>query len=122
MTDEAIICAWMELKPQLGPLDMRPWQSVSVLSWWVAAKFRKLDTPNEWYPRPLTLDALWEVEERLTAEQRGTYYRALHTPDERDSQGRRVASRSNWDLLHATPAQKVAALVAVLRPLVEVAK
>jgi hypothetical protein len=60
-------------------------------------------------PRDLTLDALWEVEERLLQE-------FWHQGLAHKYQNAMPADHYSW---HATPEQKIKALAAVLRPLVE---
>lgn len=95
-TDEEIICTWMEPKPE-PPLRL-PTEAETNSRWW---KRVYNDILRGWEPHTLTLDALWEVEERLLMEHRAITLREY---------------RIGW---HATPAQKVKALAAVLRPLVE---
>ena len=56
MTDEELICSLMEPKPAHWA------EPGTATEWWVR-------TELGWMPYPLTLDALREVEERLTDEQ-----------------------------------------------------
>jgi hypothetical protein len=90
VTDEEMICNFMEPKP-----EGRPSSYGSGEVWWRWG-WRYIG----WLPRPLTLDALWEVEARLTDEQCSRYTREL--------------VMLPW-LWHATAAQKIKALAAVLR-------
>ena len=80
----------------------------SVYRWWRS----DTETP-EVTPRDLTLDALWEVEERLTAEQWDAYLNHFATPAER------IKKHFFWErgsvLLHAAAEQKIKALAQVLR-------
>lgn len=88
MTDAEVICTFMEPKPD--PEELRLW-----------------------LPGSLTLDALWEVEERLTAEQFAAYIERLE--DGWDING----LARDYGLVHARAEQKIKALAAVLRPIVE---
>lgn len=113
LTDAEIICMWMEPKPQgEAPLSLTFRGDLdSPGRFWVAFEYS-----TTWQPRPLTLDALWEVEERLTDVELGWYgyfsklYEVTH-----------AESRLNSDIriCHATPEQKIKALASVLRPIVE---
>jgi hypothetical protein len=115
LSDAEVICGWMETKLSSGPFDYRPWRSVSPRGWWTVLNGRKLSiTPNEWYPVDLTLDRLWEVEERLTDEQRQRYSTHL-AGCSIDTLRRCVDYADLWDLHHATVSQKIAALATVLR-------
>ena len=99
LTDQEIICTWMEPKPE--PPMRLPTEAESQSQWWKRV-YNSLD--RGWEPYTLTLDALWEVEERLTALEWGEYL--LNLP------------YIKREVVHATPAQKIKALAAVLRPLV----
>lgn len=93
MTDEEIICTFME--PLRDKWALPKW-------WHWAGGKRKL--------RDLGLDALREVQARLTDEQWATYESQFN-------------SASTWrQLLHASTEQKIKALAAVLRPSMEAAQ
>ena len=93
-SDAEVICAWMEPKPDNRTTNVQT-------NWWM---FLCLD--SGWVPRKLTLDRLWEVEERLTEKQRGEYYFIFWERRDRENW---------WTLLHATSEQKIKALAAVIR-------
>jgi hypothetical protein len=123
MTDQEVICAWMEPKPDKGPFDFRPWSDGTPGGWWEAVPEARFCSPvNEWLPRTLTLDALWEVEERLVSE-------ALEFESEKSSEQfcrmrlhdyqRQLIKTTNWQQWHATAEQKIKVLAQVLRPIVE---
>ncbi len=109
MTDEAVICTWME--PEAAKAVV-----IDKAATW---KWHRLDWSNNTiHTRPLTLDALWEVEERMQVEARN--------PDDDMPCIRRnlylhLLSELAREYWHATAAQKITALAAVLRPIVEVA-
>ena len=110
LSDAAVICAFMENKPARGPWSQRPWHSVSPAGWWVASEDRNVFTaPNEWFPIKLTFDRLWEVEERLTGNQWDRYWG--HLRDGVYANGQPYLR----GLIHATAADKIAALANVLR-------
>jgi hypothetical protein len=117
MTDREIICAWMEPRPERGPWDCRPWRSRSPNGWWQAHDSRRMDAPNDWYPKPLDLDSLHEVEARLTNEQ-WAYFMAALLPEEFTPPFPLTAFQA---VTHAAAEQKIAALATVLRPIVEAA-
>lgn len=98
MNDACLICEWMEPRPNLraGECAGLPGQ------WW-----KRRGITNEVKPMPLTLDALWEVEERLTGAQVEAYLMALVgcTTDIA------VIARA----VHATAEQKIKALADVIR-------
>lgn len=117
MNDAVIVCTWME--PDL-PNPSVVYSAHSPLWWWFAGRRYSGDdsSPWAWFTRDLDLDALWEVEERLPDELWQVYLGTLCgwcNPYDGDS----------WDfsdtrmIAHATPEQKIAALAAILRPLVE---
>jgi len=95
MTDEEVICTWMEPKP-----DGRAKRGASKGLWWIRVRGVR------WFPSVLTLDRLWEVEDRLIHQGRADEYR--YSLVHRDAY-----------FFHATAAQKIKALAAVLRPEVE---
>jgi len=89
MSDEAVICKFMEPKCYGYP-------------WWSCQG-------SFIAPRALSLDALWEVEERLTRMQWNAYLKLL-------SDGNILANFKEYRMVaHATAAQKIAALATVLR-------
>ncbi len=107
-TDEEVICAWMEPKPEAN-------KAYVVRSWWRSrtlltgsAAGRGCFVIADIIPRTLTLDALHEVEARLTDEHWVSYLISL-VPK----------SLSGWtelrDATYATAEQKVKALAAVIR-------
>ena len=109
MTDAEVICTWMESRPVshfegdlMGYVGPPPF--VSPHGWWH-------DISNKWVPRPLTLDALWKVEERLTDEQAAHYATRLVSVLP-------LLGRAAW-VWHATTEHKIVALAAVLRPQVD---
>ncbi len=87
LTDEEVICVWMRSFPENW---LRDWDD----PFWTGA---------------LTLDALWEVESRLGEQIRPYIAELLRVtlPPDRGAY--------DWRLIHATTAQKVAALASVLR-------
>jgi hypothetical protein len=106
LTDEEVICTFMDERPSDGSGSVvttpdSPWWSYSYeikggLFHWT------------WHPGTLTLERLWQVEERLSLDQAKQYDRLLNaSPD--------------YPILvwHCTPKQKITALAAVLRPIVE---
>ena len=107
MNDEEIICTFMEPKP---PDTDRGERGTSPGGWW-KLRWSVLDQRFRAWPnddKTDSLDALWEVEERLTDEQWYRYTGNLPT--------------GRWwskELAHATAAHKIKALASVLRPEVE---
>ena len=91
MTDEEVICAFMEPEADLR-ID-------SDFEWWGQIWSNGVRSV---FPRTLTLDALWEVEERLTTLQAVNYAGLL------------LDGQEGWTW-HATAAQKIKALATVLR-------
>jgi hypothetical protein len=107
MTDEEIICEFMEPKPkyvsqgQPGWIEDDEWHNHH--RWWNWFVDKNLNHTT----RSLDLDALWEVEERLMPEQRLVYWLELAkggTPE-----------TGYWRLLHAAPTPRIKALAAVIR-------
>ncbi|SRR5260370_1379040 len=96
-TDEEVICGWMEPRPSGSLTNL-------LADWWL---FRSVNAG--WVPRTLTLDRLWNVEERLTEKQRDPY---LDVIVRNTGLGPTTAG---WDMAHATAAQKIKALAEVLR-------
>jgi hypothetical protein len=106
MTDEEVICAWME------GYDPRCRRNVNVdeLSWW-AARFRAGSW--EFATRLLTLDALHEVETRLTEDQIGKYDAGMRRLMHEDPIEPWVPAKCHhW---HADAPTRIKALAAVLR-------
>ncbi len=103
-----LICAFMEPKPTVR----NPHGDNEV--WWqwgwrfTGPSLPQQETSHEdcWLPRKLTLDALREVEARLTYEQQWSYIEAL-----RDKQ----VTAPTWWYLHASAEQKIKALSSVIR-------
>lgn len=113
LTDAEVICSFMEPPPKLkrnGQLPAGVWHGS--LKWWT---HRAMTNPFL-FPRPLTLNECHEVEAQLSDEQWGAYYRALVVrADQRDINGRMLASMSNRDAVHASAEEKIRALAATLR-------
>ena len=101
MTNEEKICEWMDPVPGFRGVDY----PYSVKGWWIR------EAGEEKHPAPLTLDRLHEVEARLSDEQWDTYAELLHDQWAKDP------LRGLWRYyIHATAAQKIAALAAVISP------
>jgi hypothetical protein len=100
MTDEELICRFMEPVPGFRGIDYPH----SVGGWWIAENGKQSRPADS-----ITLDALHEVEERLTEKQGWDYLAALQS-ETADIPG--WAFRHLW---HATAKQKIAALAKVLR-------
>jgi hypothetical protein len=109
LSDAEVICSWMEPRPT----SLRGWWRSSAGRWWIRRK--RGTVPHN---RVNTLDALWEVQERLTSEQWRLYRREFRLAVEREDGTFPLGERVH-DYLHATPKQKIEALAAVLRPIVE---
>jgi hypothetical protein len=115
VTDQEVICEWMEPKP-----TERPGVHGANELWWrwgwryVGPSLPQQQTPVEycWLPRKLTLDALWEVEERLT--KMGGWW-DTYVWKLTDS----ILDDQPPSVIHASAGRKTAAIAAVLRPLVE---
>jgi hypothetical protein len=122
LSDAEIICAWMEPKPPTGMqsgLYAHRWSPNRV--WWhtysASRQTEPVETPwvvNEWEPRPMNLDALWKVEERLTDCQMSTYERELNHAVLHAKPRPRC-----WYIWHADKPARIKALAAVLRAVVE---
>ena len=110
MTDAEVICSFMEPKPTKSIMDTLRDGDPAPGKWWND----RHHASSEWRPRTLTLDAIWEVEERLTDEQWQQY---------RDEILKGTDMMGLWmtRLIDAGAAQKIVALAAVLRPIVEIA-
>ena len=115
MTDGEVICAWMEPKPD----------TYNAATAMAAAKSGK-DNPIWWVtdgrtwtlrPRELDLDALWEVQDRLTDEQWERYECEMLAQWTPEAIGLTMHGEVRH-YLHATAEQKIRALAAILRPLV----
>ncbi len=112
MTDEEIICTFMEPRPNPNNPASRWWRYIS-------------KTGGGWRiegPAKLDLDALREVQAGLTEEQWRVYesrlvggvWDQMGNPYQQQNQ-----YRLNMKIAHATAEQKTAALAAVLRPEME---
>jgi len=121
MSNEEIICTWMEPKPNADETYWYPARP-SPQRWWMVSygRVREVDGITgepSWQPRFLSLDALREVQDRLIDEQWEQYESWLC----------RIAEPfppEHWPLrvmLHVTALQKIKALAATLRPVVEAA-
>jgi hypothetical protein len=102
MTNEEIICTFMEPRPECAPIDI-----CDESEWWVAGQDKET-LVLVWRPASLTLDRLREVEARLSEDRWREYARYMDsiTGDGLD----RVQ-----DLLHASAEQKIEFLAEVLR-------
>jgi hypothetical protein len=112
LSDQEVICAWMERRPKDGDSP----QTVSESGWW-AAIWSVFNQRWQWHPdnrRTESLDALWEVEERLTGAQSWPYSDLLCR-----AVWEAAGSEVTFAVIHATPEQKIRALAQVLRPIVE---
>lgn len=96
MSDEEIIATWITWNDPSMEGNYEIWWTVSLC------------------PKPLTLDRLWEVEARLTQGQWQQYEQWLNANCLEWPSG-----KPNWWAIHADATQKIVALAAVLRPLVE---
>jgi hypothetical protein len=113
MTNEEVICSYMEPSPPIksfrihysGNEDGQDEQMESPLRWWVADTEEKKITP-----RTLTLVECWKVQERLTKEQGSDYINLIL---EMGNIG--DAFSFMWELVHATAEQKVKALAEIIR-------
>lgn len=103
MSDEEIICTWME-PPTTARFPER---------WWYAIGSKR-------QPCTLDLDALHEVEARLTYHQLLQYQQLLL--NQQIFMLMQVNYEDLWRLLHASAADKIKALATVLRPIVEAAQ
>ena len=103
MSDAEVICNFMEIKPELPFYRTRSERSFG--SWWVMTGGQ---WGWEWWTCELTLDLLWEVEERLIT----LGYRA-HIDNALSQEAWRDATAAS--LWHATAAQKIAALASVIK-------
>ena len=101
LSDAELICEWMERRP--AP-NTHGGTHRSSGNWWYWG--------GEWEPRKLTLDALHEVEARLTDEQISEYDALLRA----ELDGEIGVDAYTW---HAETGVKTAALAAVLRKEVE---
>ncbi len=111
MSDEEIICAWMEPRP--GEPSYRSDRSPG--GWWQKVINYKPDIPYAFKPRELDLDALYEVQSRLTDEQWEEYDDEILPTLPRDLFELEIRKA----YIHASPKQKITALASVLRPEVE---
>ena len=115
-----LLCGFMEKRPEMGPLDFRPWRSNSPARWWVAANPTTEDnSPNEWRPVSLCLNRLREIEAKLTEEQWQRYYDGIWVEWQVVTQTTGRMRLLGMFLLHASVEQKIAALAQGLRPEVE---
>jgi hypothetical protein len=108
LSDEEVLATFMETKPNGGGRRGSHW-------WWYRSG---LNSGAGWRPRSLDLDALHEVEARLTDEQWDKYQRGLSVYCGSELRAGDVRA-SIRQMIHALPVQKIRALAAVLRPEVE---
>lgn len=102
LSDAEVVCTFMELKPM--PIAGFKRVYAAGAKWWA---YRE----DEWEPAALTLDALHEVEARLTESQWKAYGENVV----------RETTAGYWprNLLHASAEEKIRALATVLRATVE---
>lgn len=117
MTDTEAICAWMEPKPEVVPeyaedMDICGSPCHSPLGFWICDG--GYGVPYTWQPRPLTLDALRDVESRLSEDQWPAYKLAVRNSLE-NSLGQWSMRRRMKDLIHLSAERKITCLAAVLR-------
>ena len=105
LSDEEIICQFMEPMPQCGIRQILQDRLVIPI-WWGCAW-------DGWQSIVPDLTELYEVESRLSDEQWGEY--GLKLAESLQSQGWQYVR----NLIHASSAQKIRALAEVLRPEVE---
>lgn len=104
-TDAETVASFMEARPDLPP----HWGAWPEHQWWLLIP--TAGGRMDWTPKELNLDALYLVEARLTDEQWERYVRLLLQPVIQLSD-----PRVHWKkVLHATTADKIVALVAVIR-------
>lgn len=122
LSEEEVVATFMEKKPNVNGL-----MSASV-GWWVLHAIAKFSgevggVSVAYLPRDLTLDALHEVEAKLSDRQR-QYYCALifqrccgaaRTMNPIED----LLTPNRWGMIHTSAAQKISALAQVLRPEVE---
>jgi hypothetical protein len=113
-SDEEIICAWMEPDYQATPFGLHERCEKSKGGWWERGRNGMWYTVLGRCEDLELLGYLWEVEERLTAEQWAQYGAAMLGYSE-GAIIRYPTAVENKLLLHATPEQKITALAAVLR-------
>ena len=106
ITDAEVICTFMEPFP--GPGDRRE------SDWWPINTGQSGLGPFRRRARKLDLDALHEVETRLTDKQQWDYSDLLVK-----SVWKVYGSEATFPVIHASAADKIKALATVLRPLVE---
>ncbi len=113
LSDAEVICAFMEPRP-----DAPPNQHGANELWWrwgwrsVGPSLPQQQPPHEycWLPRRITLDAIHEVEERLTDRQWTTYQNRLEIDGPAEWQ-----RQKRW--VHVSAEHKIRSLAAVLRGL-----
>lgn len=114
MTNEEILCTFMEPKPTTLPRDWAE-SVVAWPDWWE-------EEDGEWQPvfnfcqEFEKLGLLWEIEEQLTEQHRWEYFDALLVSL---NHARFSCGPDMWPLIHATSEQKIDALSIVLGPLVQ---
>jgi hypothetical protein len=118
MTDQEVVCAWMETRPKDGTHP----QDVSEIGWWKAVYTLQPQQRWRWFAdgdKTDSLDALWEVEERLTDQQWGEYWKAAAETLKPDDKVRLAFGEHFRYWSHLDAEQKIKALASVLRPIVE---
>ena len=111
LSDEEIICGWMEKRPPDGKGDKV--EHAYEPRWW-GCSYQVEPKPSgigkefhwQWHPITLTLDRLWEVEEKLPSELRLDYWLELTHggPPE----------LGYWRILHADTSTRISALTRIL--------
>lgn len=117
MSDEEVICDFVE---PLATIDCAAGGKRSLADWW-RRETAWSDTLvwKPWVPARLTLDALWKVEDRLSEQQRRHYcvliFHAVCTEARTSNLIEDTMTKNRWPMIHASAAQKIKALAAVLR-------
>lgn len=96
MSDEEIICAWMDPTREDG-------------DWWTTKNFANFGNSYTIVPERLTLDKLWEVEERLPERSQLDYWMGL-------AKGGPLEV-GYWRLVHVSAEKKIKALAAIVSTL-----
>lgn len=109
--DEEVICGWMEKRPPDGKGEKV--ETADARWWGYNYQLKPKDSGVgrefhwQWHPVSLTLDRIWEVEEKLSPNQQWGYWHELIKggPPE----------LGYWRMLHASAATRIAALAGLIR-------
>jgi len=103
LSDAEVICMWMEPRPKDGSGSK---VATPESRWWVYSYEVRVHIFHwKWHPNTLDLDALHEVEAKLSDEQQWAYIEAL----------RGKYNMPTWHFVHASAEQKIKALAITLR-------